>query len=267
MCCRALDRRYSVPLEGTKTVTIRVSHGGVRLFGVSMVRHGSMHPVAIALLVALIALQVGCGPQDNAGTGTDATADLVEPASAVDSTAGAPPEGALPDAIGQPMEDDSAAAGQLPEADMSELPATGPDTALDDAEMDAPAFLSEDAFLATYASLEGVVLRDSGLMYRVVEAGDGTTPTAQSRVRVTYRGTLMNGQVFDETAPGKPVEFQVSSLIRGWQEALPLMREGATWDLVVPSYLAYGEKGTDDGTIGPSQPLIFEMTLLEVLSQ
>ena len=140
------------------------------------------------------------------------------------------------------------------------LPIDGPDSALDDASA-----MSEDEFLATYAGLEGVVVLDSGLMYRVVRAGTGVSPRVTDRVRVSYRGTLMNGVVFDETREGETTEFALSSVIRGWREAIPMMKAGGTWELVVPSMLAYGEAGTGDGVIGPSQPLVFEVTLHGVL--
>jgi FKBP-type peptidyl-prolyl cis-trans isomerase len=121
------------------------------------------------------------------------------------------------------------------------------------------------AFLAENGSKEGVNTTDSGLQYKIITAGTGASPTADSRVEVNYRGTLVDGREFDASAKhGGSVELNVSEVIPGWTEALQKMKEGAKWELYMPSELAYGPQGTG-GIIGPSATLIFEVELLKVL--
>ena len=123
------------------------------------------------------------------------------------------------------------------------------------------------AFLAANAEKEGVTTTESGLQYRVIEAGDGQQPTADDRVTVHYRGKLINGVEFDSSySRGEPATFALNQVIPGWTEGVQLMREGATFELFVPSDLAYGEQGRP-GPIGPNSTLIFEIELLEVAPQ
>lgn len=122
----------------------------------------------------------------------------------------------------------------------------------------------QEAFLAEYAEREGVTKLESGLMYRVIEAGSGAKPTLESNVTVHYQGTFPDGEVFDSSIErGQPATFPVSGVIAGWTEALQLMEQGAKWELVIPSELGYGEQGAGQA-IGPHQVLIFETELLEV---
>ncbi|MGF1605077.1 MAG: FKBP-type peptidyl-prolyl cis-trans isomerase [Rhodothalassiaceae bacterium] len=122
----------------------------------------------------------------------------------------------------------------------------------------------QDAYLEAYARREDVVVRDSGLMYRVVEQGSGDRPDPGEQVRVHYRGSLITGQEFDSSyARGAPAEFPSDQLIPGWVEALSLMQEGAVWELVIPPDLAYGESGR--GPIPGGAALVFQVELLEVL--
>ncbi|WP_237059611.1 FKBP-type peptidyl-prolyl cis-trans isomerase [Microbulbifer sediminum] len=117
------------------------------------------------------------------------------------------------------------------------------------------------AFLEENAQKEGVVTTDSGLQYKVVREGSGDTPSADSTVEVDYRGTLIDGTEFDSSyARGEPVQFPVGGVIKGWTEALQLMKEGAKWELYIPSDLAYGPGGAG-GLIGPNATLIFEVEL------
>jgi FKBP-type peptidyl-prolyl cis-trans isomerase len=121
------------------------------------------------------------------------------------------------------------------------------------------------AFLSENSAKDGVKTTDSGLQYKVITAGTGASPTADSRVEVNYRGTLVDGREFDASAKhGGSVELNVSEVIPGWTEALQKMKEGAKWELYLPSELAYGPQGTG-GIIGPSATLIFEVELLKVL--
>jgi FKBP-type peptidyl-prolyl cis-trans isomerase len=126
-----------------------------------------------------------------------------------------------------------------------------------------PAMMSEDAFLAAYRALGGVQTLPSGVMYKVEKSGHGKSPTAADRVRVAYKGTLMDGTVFDETKAGETREFAVATLIPGWREALQHMKEGDQWEIVIPSDQAYGDKGAPG--VPPGSPLIFNVTLDKVL--
>ncbi|GAB2789405.1 macrophage infectivity potentiator Mip [Halomonas shantousis] len=123
---------------------------------------------------------------------------------------------------------------------------------------------ASEAFLAENAKKEGVEVTDSGLQYKVLESGDGESPSADSTVKVHYEGTLPDGTVFDSSYKrGEPISFQVDQVIEGWQEALPMMHVGDTWMLYVPSDLAYGPAGTG-GPIGPNQALTFKVELLGI---
>lgn len=120
------------------------------------------------------------------------------------------------------------------------------------------------AFLAANKAKAGVVELPSGLQYKVIKAGTGKKPTAESTVRVHYRGTLLDGTEFDSSYKrGQPAEFPVGGVIKGWTEALQLMQEGGKWELYIPASLAYGDQGAG-GVIKPGATLIFEVELLEV---
>ena len=120
------------------------------------------------------------------------------------------------------------------------------------------------AFLAANKAKQGIVTLPSGLQYQVVQAGTGATPKATDTVRTHYRGTLINGTEFDSSYKrGEPAEFPVNGVIKGWTEALQLMKVGAKWKLFIPAELAYGERGAG-GAIGPHETLIFDIELLEV---
>ena len=119
-------------------------------------------------------------------------------------------------------------------------------------------------FLAQNAEKEGVIVRPSGLQYKVIREGTGATPGIRDRVTVNYRGTLIDGTEFDSSYQrGEPATFRVNRVIKGWTEALTLMQEGAKWELFIPPELAYGEQGTGQ-LIGPYETLIFEVELLKV---
>jgi len=118
-------------------------------------------------------------------------------------------------------------------------------------------------FLAENKAKEGIVTTASGLQYKVIKEGAGKTPKATDEVAVNYKGTLTDGTVFDESKPGMPAEFGVDGVIKGWTEALQLMKEGGKMQLFIPGDLAYGEKGSGD-KIGPNAVLIFEVELMSV---
>ena len=122
------------------------------------------------------------------------------------------------------------------------------------------------AHLAANAAKDGVVTTESGLQYRVLKAGppDGKSPTPSSPCKCHYKGTLLDGTEFDSSHKrGKPATFRPNQVIRGWTEAMQLMKEGDRWELTIPSELAYGDRGAG-GRIRGGQVLIFEMELLEV---
>ena len=89
------------------------------------------------------------------------------------------------------------------------------------------------AFLAANRAKTGVVVRPSGLQYRVIKSGAGRTPKSTDMVQVTYIGKLIDGTVFDQTGPGQTAEFPAGRLIKGWVEALSIMKEGDRWELVI----------------------------------
>jgi FKBP-type peptidyl-prolyl cis-trans isomerase FklB len=121
-----------------------------------------------------------------------------------------------------------------------------------------------EKYLAENKKKDGVTESASGLQYKVIKAGTGEKPSSTSTVLVHYRGTLIDGTEFDSSyARGEPVELGVSQVIKGWQETLPLMTVGSTWQIAVPSSLAYGERGAG-GAIGPNSTLLFDIELIEI---
>lgn len=121
------------------------------------------------------------------------------------------------------------------------------------------------AFLEENKKAQAVVVTESGLQYEVLSEGSGAKPTADSTVRVHYTGSLIDGTVFDSSVKrGKPAEFPVGGVIKGWTEALQLMPVGSKWRLTVPQELAYGERGAG-ASIPPFATLIFEVELLDIL--
>lgn len=121
-----------------------------------------------------------------------------------------------------------------------------------------------DAFLAANKAKDGVVTLPDGLQYKILTAGTGPKPTATDSVTCNYRGTLVNGKEFDSSYKrGQPVTFPVNGVIKGWQEALPLMPVGSKWQLFVPADLAYGDHAMSSD-LGPNSTLIFEVELLSI---
>jgi FKBP-type peptidyl-prolyl cis-trans isomerase FklB len=124
-----------------------------------------------------------------------------------------------------------------------------------------------DAFLAENKKKPGVVTLPSGVQYKEIKAGTGKQPKASDSVKVHYTGTLIDGSEFDSSRnQQQPATFKVDGVIKGFSEALQMMKEGARWQVVIPAELAYGERGVGD-MIGPNQTLIFDIELLEVLAQ
>lgn len=122
---------------------------------------------------------------------------------------------------------------------------------------------SNAKFLAGFAKRPGVVKLPDGLMYRVLQKGDGPSVQKGSDVvTVYYRGALIDGRVFDQTRPDEPRQFQAGGVIDGWVEALSKMKVGDMWEIVIPAALAYGADGA--GPIPPNQTLVFVMKLVKV---
>jgi FKBP-type peptidyl-prolyl cis-trans isomerase FklB len=120
------------------------------------------------------------------------------------------------------------------------------------------------AFLEENKTKEGVKVLPDGLQYKIITEGTGPIPTADDKVKTNYRGTLIDGTEFDSSYKRKmPAEFTVKGVIKGWTEALQLMKVGAKWELYIPADLAYGERGRPG--IPPNATLIFEIELLEIV--
>lgn len=119
------------------------------------------------------------------------------------------------------------------------------------------------AFLDSIAKTDGVVKTASGLCYKIITEGKGAVPTSTDRVKVHYRGTLIDGTEFDSSYKrGEPTTFGANQVIAGWTEALTLMPVGSKWVLYIPQELAYGSR--DMGQIKPFSTLVFEVELLEI---
>jgi FKBP-type peptidyl-prolyl cis-trans isomerase FklB len=121
-----------------------------------------------------------------------------------------------------------------------------------------------EKFLAENKKKEGVKTTASGLQYKVLKEGSGPSPKETDTVTTNYRGTLIDGTEFDSSYKrNEPASFQVNRVIKGWIEALQLMKPGAKYQLFIPASLAYGERGAGQ-TIGPNSTLIFEVELLSI---
>lgn len=122
------------------------------------------------------------------------------------------------------------------------------------------------AFLQENLNSSDVNETDSGLQYRVIEEGDGARPSATDRVRVHYRGTLIDDTEFDSSySRGEPASFPLNQVIDGWTEGLQLMTEGSTYQFFIPPDLGYGNNPPQGSPIPPGAVLIFEVELLEIL--
>jgi FKBP-type peptidyl-prolyl cis-trans isomerase FklB len=119
-----------------------------------------------------------------------------------------------------------------------------------------------EKFLSENKTKPGVITLPSGLQYKVLVEGSGESPKSNDVVTANYRGTLIDGTEFDSSAKnGQPLVRPANMLIKGWTEALQLMKPGAKWQLYIPPELAYGERGAG-GQIGPNAALIFDMELV-----
>lgn len=120
-----------------------------------------------------------------------------------------------------------------------------------------------EKYMDWFAGRDGVQKTDSGLLYRVLEQGNGDKPARENIVSVHYRGTFPAGDEFDSSYKrNAPAQFPVTGVIPGWTEALLMMNEGTKLELVIPPELAYGERGAGN-VIPPNQVLRFEVELLD----
>jgi FKBP-type peptidyl-prolyl cis-trans isomerase FklB len=123
---------------------------------------------------------------------------------------------------------------------------------------------SGEKFLSENKQKDGVVTLPSGLQYKIVKQGDGPKPKNDSNIKVHYHGTHIDGKVFDSSYDrGEPISLSLNQVIKGWQEALPLMSVGSKFKIYVPSELAYGDRGAGN-SIGPNETLIFDIELLGI---
>jgi FKBP-type peptidyl-prolyl cis-trans isomerase FklB len=123
------------------------------------------------------------------------------------------------------------------------------------------------AFLKSNQANEGVVELAGGLQYLELKKGTGAQPTIADTVKAHYKGSLLNGKEFDNSFKrGQPFTAPLRSLIKGWQDALPLMQEGSHWRLWIPSDMAYGDRGAGHDIPGGAT-LIFEIELIQVVKK
>ena len=123
-----------------------------------------------------------------------------------------------------------------------------------------------DAFLAKNKAVAGVHVTPSGLQYMVLRQGAGPVPMPTDRVRVNYRGALLDGTVFDSSYDrGEAAEFALNEVIRGWTEGVGMMPVGSKYRFWIPANLGYGAKGTPGGPIPPNATLTFDVELMAIL--
>jgi FKBP-type peptidyl-prolyl cis-trans isomerase FklB len=133
------------------------------------------------------------------------------------------------------------------------------------AEAGEKAMKEGQAYLAANKKKKGVTTLPSGLQYEVIKEGAGKMPKATDNVSVHYKGTLTDGTVFDSSIDrGQPANFPVNGVIKGWVEALQLMKVGSKWRLVIPADLAYGANPPQGAPIPPNSVLVFEVELLAI---
>lgn len=138
---------------------------------------------------------------------------------------------------------------------------TGCKTKKDNSKSTANAIQKEEV---SKTKIGDTITLESGLRYKIIKEGIGEKPKSTSKVRVHYEGTLDDGTVFDSSiARGKPIVLPVNRVIKGWQEGLLLMKEGAVYEMYIPPNLGYGSRAA--GKIPPFSHLNFRVELLEVL--
>ncbi len=121
-----------------------------------------------------------------------------------------------------------------------------------------------EKFLEENSKREGVVTLPSGLQYKILKEGKGPKPGPHDVVLVHYKGSLIDGTVFEEHMTGNPIPFFVNRVIKGWNEVLQLMPEGSHWMVYIPYYLGYGTEVNPNSSIPPFSTLIYEIELIKV---
>jgi len=125
--------------------------------------------------------------------------------------------------------------------------------------------IAGEKFLEENKTKEGVITLPSGLQYQVITEGKGPHPAPEDRVTVNYTGSTIDGTVFESTLDkGEPATFGVSQVIKGWTEALQLMKPGSKWKLFIPQEIAYGTYPRAGGPIKPYEALVFEVELISI---
>lgn len=123
------------------------------------------------------------------------------------------------------------------------------------------------AFMSENKLKEGVTELPEGIQYEVIKEGNGNQPLLKDTVKAHYKGSLLDGKEFDNSFKrGQPFSAPLTALIKGWQIALPLMKEGSHWRLWIPSHLAYGDRGAGSDIPGGAT-LIFEVELIEIVKK
>lgn len=123
-------------------------------------------------------------------------------------------------------------------------------------------------FLAENRLRDEITTTDSGIQYEVITMGDGPKPGPEDEVVVHYEGTLMDSTVFDSSYQrGEPAQFMLNRVIPGWTEALQLMPVGSKWKIYIPQELAYGANPRQGGPIEPYMMLIFEVELIDIVTE
>ena len=120
-----------------------------------------------------------------------------------------------------------------------------------------------EEYLSKNAKKPGVKTLENGIQYKVIESGQGKSPTENDTIFAHYEGKFINGEVFDSSYDrGTPLKFVMSNVIKGWGEVLKIMKPGDKWEVVIPSDLAYREKGAGE-RIGPNKTLVFTIELIQ----
>lgn len=126
--------------------------------------------------------------------------------------------------------------------------------------------LEGQEFLKANAEKPGVTTLPEGIQYEVIKEGTGPQPQIADKIKAHYKGALLNGKEFDSSFKrNQPFSAPLRSLIKGWQIAIPLMKQGSHWRLWIPSDLAYGDRGAGSDIPGGAT-LVFEVELLEILN-
>lgn len=151
--------------------------------------------------------------------------------------------------------------GKIATALLLMLLASAPVRAADD----TLSMAANHAFLDANAHKPGVIVRPSGLQYRILRNGFGSHPAVTDMVEVSYSARLINSKIVDTASPDLPATLAVGNVLGGLSEALRLMQAGDRWELVLPSDLAFGGKGTPNGVVPPNQTLVFDVTMIAVI--